>query len=218
ELLRFWRLNNPYVDEQLLGFEHNLYVEIDDIDNLEQIDEFLYKEFPEDEQYLLFYLNILERKKSFDKINEISKSIKTVFEDEKIGVNISFIMIRNNINISKGFEILYNLALDINNTYARKNYFTASLPLENFFERYEQVELGHWVAYRVNSKIEKKKITNTDGLNKEFIGRKIGDTFTNKSSISNNLNTIEIIEIYNDAMKLFRDISEEAHNPVNELG
>lgn len=218
ELLKFWRQNSSYVDELLLGFEHNLYVEIGDLDNLEQIDEFLYKEFPEDEQYLLFYLNILERKKSFDKINEISKNIKTVFENEKIGVNISFIMIRNNINTSKGFEILYSLALDINNTYARKNYFTASLPLKEFFERYEQVELGHWVAYRINGKIEKKKITNTGGLSKEFIGRKTGDTFTNKSSISNNLNTIEIIEIYNDAMKLFRDISEEAHNPVNELG
>lgn len=218
DLLKFWRENNSYVDELLLGFEHNLYVEINDINNLEKIDKLLYQEFPESEKYLFFYLATLERKKSFDKIYEISKEIKSDFEDEWIGVNISFIMIRNNINVSKGFEILYKLALDVNNTYARKNYFTASLLLNAFFEKYDQVELGNWVAYKINDKIEKKKITNNSGLSKEFIGRKIGDTFTNKSTISNNLNTIEIIEIYNDAMKLFRDISEEAHNPVNELG
>ena len=218
DLLKFWRENNPHIDELLLGFEHNFYVEINDTNNLEKIDKLLHEEFPDSEQYLFFYLATLERKKSFDKINEISKDIKSDFEDEWIGVNISFIMIRNNINVSKGFEILYKLALDINNTYARKNYFTASLLLNDFFEKYEQVEIGNWVAYKINDKIEKKKIINNSGLSKEFIGRKIGDTFTNKSTISNNLNTIEIIEIYNDAMKLFRDISEEANNPVNELG
>ncbi|WP_427874724.1 hypothetical protein [Flavobacterium sp. MMS24-S5] len=218
ELLKFWRENNSYIDELLLGFEHNFYVEIDNLDNLEQIDELLHKEFPNNEQYLFFYLATLERKKSFDKIDEICTDIKTVFDDEVIGLNISFIMIRNNINISKGFGILYNLALDINNTNARKNYFTASLLLTDFFEQYEEVELGYWVAYNVNGKIEKKKIINAEGLNKEFIGKKKGESFSTKSSMSHNLNTIVIIEIYNDAMKLFRDISEEANNPINELG
>ncbi|WP_173968533.1 PIN domain-containing protein, partial [Flavobacterium collinsii] len=218
QLLKFWRENNSDIDELLLGFEHNFYVEIDDVNNLEEIDELLYKEFPNDEQYLFFYLATLERKKSFDKIDEICNDIKNVFDDEAIGVNISFIMIRNNIKISKGFEILYNLALDINNTNARKNYFTASLLLKDFFEQYEEVALGYWVAYSVNGKIEKKKITNAGGFNKEFIGKKKGESFSTKSSMSNNLNTIVIIEIYNDAMKLFRDISEEANNPINELG
>ena len=218
ELLKFWRENNLYIDELLLGFEHNFYVEIDNLDYLEQIDELLHKEFPNNEQYLFFYLSTLERKKSFDKIDEICTDIKTVFDDEAIGLNISFIMIRNNINISKGFGILYNLALNINNTNARKNYFTTSLLLIDFFEQYEEVELGYWVAYNVNGKIEKKKIINAEGLNKEFIGKKKGESFSTKSSMSNNLNTIVIIEIYNDAMKLLRDISEEANNPINELG
>ena len=92
-LLKFWRLNCPHVDEKLLGFEHNLYVEIDDLDNLEEIDEFLFKAFPENEQYLLFYLHTLERKKSFEKIEEISESIKTQFENESAGVNIGFILL-----------------------------------------------------------------------------------------------------------------------------
>ncbi|MCV9926170.1 hypothetical protein OIU83_00785 [Flavobacterium sp. LS1R49] len=218
ELLKFWRENNSYIDELLLGFEHNFYFEIDDVNNLEEIDKLLCKEFPNNEQYLFFYLATLERKKSFDKINEICTDIKTVFDDEAIGLNISHIMIRNNIKISKGFEILYNLAFDINNTNARKNYFTASLLLKDFFEQYEEVALGYWVAYSVNGKIEKKKITSAGGLNKKFIGKKKGESFSTKSPMSNNLNTIVIIEIYNDAMKLFRDISEEANNPINELG
>ncbi|WP_281635617.1 PIN domain-containing protein [Flavobacterium marginilacus] len=218
ELLKFWRENNSDIDELLLGFEHNFYIEIDDLNSLEQIDELLHKEFPDNEQYLFFYLATLERKKSFDKINEVCTDVKTVFDDEAIGVNVSFIMIRNNINISKGFDILYNLALDINNTYARKNYFTASLLITPFFEQYEEVELDYWVAYTVNGKNEKKKITNLGGLNKEFIGKRKGESFSSKSSMSSNINTIVIVEIYNDAMKLFRDISEEANNPINELG
>ena len=218
ELLKFWRENNSYIDELLLGFEHNFYIEIDDVSNLEVIDELLYKEFPNNEQYLLFYLATLERKKSFDKINEICTDIKSVFDDEAIGVNVSFILIRNNIEISKGFEILYNLSLNINNTYARKNYFTSSTLLTDFFEQYEEVKVGYWVAYSVNKKNEKRKITNEEGLNKQFIGKKKGESFSTKSTMSNNINRVVIIEIYNDAMKLFRDISEEANNPINELG
>lgn len=218
KLLKFWRLNNNYIDEQLIGFEHNLYTEINDLDNLEQIDEFLYNKFPNDEEYLFLYLATLERKKNTNKIKEISISIPTIFNDETKGIYVSGILLRNKNNVKKGFEILYNLALDTNNTSARHNYFSGSILFNEYLKNYEEVKLGNWVVYSVNGKIEKKQILKLEGIQKEFIGKKIGDKFDSNSTITNKTNTIEIIEIFNDALNLFRDISEEANNPINELG
>lgn len=217
-LLKFWRLNCSYIDEQLLGYEHNLYAEINDLDNLEQIDQFLHERFPENEQYLFFYLATLERKKDSDKIKEVSLNIGSIYIDEIIGVNIAGILLRNKNNTRKGFDILYNLALNPNNTNARKNYFGGSMLFNEFLEQYEEIDLGHWVRYSVDGRIEKKQILKKDGIQKDFIGKKIGDKFNHVSTLSNKINTIEILEIFNDALNLFREISEEANNPVNELG
>lgn len=218
ELLKFWRLNNNYIDEQLIGFEHNLFTEINDLHNLEEIDKFLYDKFPEDEQYLLFYLVTLERKKDYEKIKQVSVKIPIIFNDETTGVNIAGILLRNKSDSKKGFEILYNLASDVNNIKARKNYLACSILAPEFFVNYKNVELGHWVVYKVNSKIERKQVLKLEGIQKEFFEKKVGDKFYLKSALMSSKNEIEIIEIYNDALKLFRDISEEANNPVNELG
>lgn len=217
-LLKFWRLNSSYIDEQLLGFEHNLYTEINDLNNLEKIDQFLYDKFPADEQYLFFYLATLERKKDTAKIKEVSTNIPTVFIDETIGVNIGGILLRNQNNTKKGFEILYNLALNPNNINARKNYFGGSMLFNEFLVKYEEVKLGNWVVYNVNGRIEKKQVLKLEGIQKDFLGKKVGDKFNHKSKLTNKTNIIEIVEIFNDALNLFREISEEARNPVNELG
>jgi hypothetical protein len=217
-LLKFWRLNSNYVDEQLLGFEHNLYTEINDLDKLEEIDEFLYNKFPENEKYLFFYLALLERKKDYDKIKEVSLNVKSTFSDEISGVNIAGILLRNKNNTKKGFEILYNLALNTDNTNARKNYFGGSMLFEEYLEKYNEIKYGHWVRYNIDGRIERIKILKKEGIQKDFIGKKVGDKFSHKSSLSGKLSTIEILEIFNDAINLFREISEEAQNPINELG
>ena len=216
ELLKFWR--KYYIEESLLLIEHDLYAKINDLDNLELIDQLLFSNFPDNIQYLYFYLAVLERRSNFKKIKEISMKTPIVYKEEGLGIAISGILLRNKNNTKKGFEILYNLALDSNNTEARQNYFGGSFLFKEYFENYDSVTLGHWVRYSVDGKIEKRKIVKAEGIQKDFLGKKTGDKFTNVNALMSKESIIEIIEIFNDALNLFRDIEQEAHNPINELG
>jgi len=217
-LLEFWRKNNTYIDESLLKYEHNLYNEINNLDKLEEIDTILYNAFPENEHYLLLYLNTLERKHNHELIKNISQRIKENFTNEKIGVNISAILLRNNLNTSKGFQILYNLAINSNHTFARRNYFSNSILLEDFFKRYEVVEIDNWVQYEVDGLIEKVKIQKGNKFHTKFIGKNVGDLITHTSSMTKKIKTITILEIFDDALHLYKEIMDEIKNPVNELG
>ncbi|WP_309609181.1 hypothetical protein [Flavobacterium sp.] len=218
ELLKFWRLNNKYNDEILLQYEHNLYTEINDLEKLEEIDAHLFNLFPENKQYILTYLNILERKKNNSRIIKVINTIPIDIDDERFGVNISSILLRNKIEVQKGFEILYSLALNPNNTLARKNYFTNYFMFKEFFKKYDEVILDSWVSYSVADKVQKVRIEKNVVLTKEFLGKKVGDNFTTISKMMGKILTIEILDIYNDAINLYRNIIEEANNPLNELG
>ncbi|WP_146779203.1 PIN domain-containing protein [Flavobacterium psychrolimnae] len=218
KLLKFWREKSSYIDEDLLRIEHDLFEKINDLDNLEEIDYLLYSNFPENLNYLYFYLAVLEKKSNFDKIKKLSIVIPNIYEEERIGIAISGILLRNKNNTKKGFEILYNLAIDYNNTEARQNYFGGSLLFKEHFKNYDSVELGHWVIHNVDGKKEKRKILKSEGIQKDFLGKKIGEKFTNVNTLMNKESTIEIIEIFNDALNLYRDITIEAENPINELG
>ncbi|MDV3887611.1 hypothetical protein CMT90_11780 [Elizabethkingia anophelis] len=218
ELLEFWRKNNDYVDESFLLVEHNLYMDVNDLDNLEIIDEHLYRYFPENDQYLFFILSTLEKKKNYERISNISSEMKLKFEDEILGVNISILLLRNKINPKKAFLILFNLAQTKTHISARRVYFTHSFLFSEYLKTYEEARIGNWVVYKVDNITDKIKITRNDGLQGKFIGKKNNDKFIETSKISGINKPIEILEIYNDAMKLFRDITEEAHNPINELG
>lgn len=220
DLLKFWRLNSKYPDVKLAEFEHNLYTEINDLESIEDIDEYLYSKFPDNEQYILLYLNVLERTNNKDKIKEVSDKIHWKIEDERFGVTVAIVLMRNNVNAKKGFDILFQLASNPNNIIARKNYFASSLLLkeQDFFIGYDEVEIGCWVSYLVSDKKVYLKIERETGLQKEFIGRKVGESFSSVTSMSGKIISIQILEIINDAWYLFRMIQEEANNPVNELG
>lgn len=217
-LLEFWRLNSSFPDEHFCQIEHNLYLTINDFPKLNAISEFLYSKFPNNERYLYSYLVSLERLKDFEKIKEISQNISDIFAEELIGVHTSGILGRNDINPTKGFEILYNLAKEPTNTIARKNYMAGSSLYDAFFERYEHICFGYCVVYVVENQTYREKISPNNELHKNLIGKKIGDKVSIPSLMSGRINTVEIIEIFNDALNLFRDINDEAHNPLNNLG
>lgn len=218
KLLEFWRKNSDYVDEQLLLVEHNLFMDINDLENLIIIDKLLYTFFPENEQYQFFVLLTLDKLGNYEQINEFSEILKTNFENEILGVNIAILLLRNKIDTLKAFLILFNLAENKSNINARRSYFTNSTMFTEYLEKYEEVKFGNWVVYKVDEVIDKIKIEKYDGLQGRFLGKKIGDKFIEVAKMSGNTKNIEILEIFNDAMKLFREITEEAHNPINELG
>lgn len=218
ELLVFWRNTSDYIDEQLLCLEHDLCARIHDLAKLKQIDQLLYSHFPNNKKYWYWYLATLEMTHNLDEIMKISSSFPDVFENDEIGLYIAGILLRNKKNIEKGFKILYNLASNKNNTEARMNYFGTSLLFNDFFKKFETVELGYWVVYLIDGRQERIQITKSTGLQKELLGKKIGETFSQIHPMTKKKNNIAIVEIFNDALNLFREIEEEAKNPVNDLG
>ena len=218
ELLEFWRNTSDYIDEQLLCIEHDLCARINDLNKLGQIDKLLFSHFPNNKKYLYWYLATLEMANNCDEIIKISSSIPDIFENEEIGLYIAGVLLRNKKNIQKGFKILYNLASDINNAEARMNYFGTSLLFDDFFKKFGTVELGYWVVYLIDGRREKIQITKSTGLQKELLGKKNGETFSQIHPMTKKTNNITIVEIFNDALNLFREIEEEAKNPVNDLG
>ena len=217
-LLEFWRNTSDHIDEQLLCLEHDLCARINDLNKLGQIDKLLFSHFPNNKKYLYWYLVTLEMKHNCDEIIKISSSIPDIFENEEIGLYIAGVLLRNKKNIKKGFKILYNLASDKNNAEARMNYFGTAMLFNDYFENFEMVKIGHWVIYRIDDRQEKIQITKSIGLQKELLGKRIGETFSRNHPMTKKKNNIIIIEIFNDALNLFREIEEESKNPANDLG
>lgn len=217
-LLEFWRLNSSAVDELLCQIEHNLYLTINDFPKLKTVSEYLYTKFPTNERYLYSYLVALERLGDFEKIKEISQNIPELFANEEIGVLTSGILSRNDISPQKGFKILYNLAKESTNTMARKNYIVGTSLFDVFFERYDEICLGYNVVYTIGNQKYREKISPLNELHKNLIGKRVGDKISIPSPMSNRINSVEIIEIFNDAVNLFRDINDEVNNPLNNLG
>lgn len=220
ELLKFWRLNAKVPDRVLLQYEHNLYTEINDLQELEDIDAYLYQSFPENEDYIINYLVILERRRNLHRIKEVAEEITLEIENENFGVSLAMLLLRTEADLDKGFKIIYKLASNPINTFARSNYFASQVFLkhERFFASFEEVKIGTWVTYFIGEKKMHQKIEKNLGFQKELIGRKQGEKFTTPAGVTGRFHTIYIHEILNDAWQLFREIQEEAANPVNELG
>lgn len=220
ELLKFWRLTSKGPDQQLLQYEHNLYTEINDLQELEAIDGHLYECFPQNEYYILEYVARLERTGNITRIKEIAEKITWDIGNENFGVTLAVILLRTEADPEKGFKILYNLASNPQNTFARRNYLGSHIFIkqDHFLVSYDQVKIGSWVIYLIGGKKMQLKIEKDFGMQGSFLGKKPGEEFAASGGVSNKIHNIRILEILNDGMKLFRDIQEEASNPLNELG
>lgn len=216
-LLEYWRINNKLIDIELLKIEHDLYYEINDWEKVRLINSILYSTFPDNEVYLHSYLISLEKLNLTDEISTTATEIKDEFDNENYGISICGIFLRNN-NIETGFRILYKLASNKNNSKARGSFFGASLQFEAFLINYDVVSTNCWVSYQIGNEIHKIRIENDKDLSKHLLGKKVGDEFEITGGFNKKNHKVKILEITNDGLHLFREISEEARNPLNELG
>ena len=217
-LLKFWREKSVLFDRRLCIAEHNLYVEINDFDSLYTVDKLLFDNSPENEESIYLYLITLERLRKVEEIEKITTNLSDNFKNEKYGIVVSGILLKNETTSQKGFNILFNLASDSTNIESRKRYVAQSFMLTNFLKKFETVTLGVWVRYSIDGKEDKIKINQETQLQGEFIGKSVGDKFTKKSSMVNEIHEVEILEIFDDGTNLFREILDETKNPLNELG
>jgi hypothetical protein len=218
-LLKFFRLNSNKIDIDLLSIEHNLNLEKNDWKELKEIDFKLYQHSPNDEQILYSYLLCLEKLNMQKELEELSKEIKDQFENETNGINIAKLLVRNNL-IKKGSLILYNLAKEPSNIEARKTYFGFGINIgDHIYKKFDEVKKGVWVKYSINDdRIEEVKVTGKSEFQKSLIGKKLNEKVSTINNLTEEINKIEILEIYNDELKLNYDIQKEIQNPMNELG
>ncbi len=219
-ILKNLRTNLEYVDEELLRIEHTLYSFTNNWGEVKNIGKLLKEIDPANEEYLIAYINTLENLESYDEIKNEVSLFPNNFNDETIALALAVILLRNDIEIDYAFTILYNLALIKSNIQARKEYFGLSIKYsDRFFEKYDKVEVGVWVRYRVNNEdLDEVFVDSNDGFKGRFIDKKVGDKFTDTNALDMSIHSVEVVEIYNDALKLLRNIQEEIKNPLNQLG
>ena len=216
-LLNNFRTKFDFVDEELLRIEHTLHAFTNNWDEVKNIGKLLKEIDPANEQYLLAYIGTLENLEAYEEIKNEVSTLPARFNDKSVALAIAMILLRNDIEVDYAFNILYNLALSKSNVQARKEYFGLSIKYgDRFFEKYEKIKIGVWVRYRVNNgDLNEVFVDSNNGLKDKFIGKKVGDKFTDTDAMDMSIHTVEVVEIYNDALKLLRDIQEE---PAKSVG
>lgn len=214
DLLKYCRNNINPIDQGLLINELELYKAINDWETVLEISKILYSLNPEDEFGIHNYVIALVENNELKDLKLISEKIPNEYKDQIIAINISKALINSKINTEKGWEIAYYSARNVKNVQARQYYFNIALSDRANFKTYEEVEQGTFVEFSVDEErfvdyIEEKH---------NWIGRKVGEIFTETESFSGSLKSICIVQCFNKFVKLYKEILSESKNPLNKLG
>ncbi|WP_165499097.1 hypothetical protein, partial [Gramella sp. KN1008] len=214
ELLEHFRKKIKPIDINFLKQELELYRAVEDWSTILEISSLLYKMDPSDEYNIANYLFSLKENKDYIKLKEVSQKIPDQFKVEAYGINVAQVLINSNVNVNKGFEIAYRLALDTKNTQSRLFYFGTSLTNREKFEDYKIVKADAYVEFSTNKEIFIEYIDQDH----EWIGKEIGSNITEKENLSNTFTNITILHCFNQYVKLYKEILKESNNPINKLG
>ncbi len=218
-LLQFWRLNSKLPTRDLLMMEFELYHKINDFDKMVEISKHLYDSFPNDEYSLYAYCLSLYRASLSDDLKKLSHIVPDKYKSEMYGLQISAIFREAKINRDKDFQILYNLASNSNNKKSRTTYFGVCNLYEDKLNHFEIVTEDCWVDYQIDSDTITKRVSNeSEEVKSILLNRKKGDKFLYTKKVTNLVSEITITDIYNDYVKLFKEIMKEAGDPTSGLG
>lgn len=133
-------------------------------------------------------------------------------------MNISAIFREAKISRDKDFQILFNLASKPENKKSRTAYFVLISKYGDKFTHLEKVDTSCWVDYKVDSEIITKKISDeSEELRSLLLGKKKDEKFTYVKKVSGLTGEITILDIYNDKVKLLKEIQKEAGDPTSGL-
>lgn len=214
DLLKYCRKNFNPIDQGLLVNELELYKAIHDWENVLEISKILYSLNPEDEFGIHNYVIALVENKDLKELKIISEKIPKEYKDQIIAINISKALLNSKVNTEKGWEIAYSSARDAKSIQARQYYFSIALSDRTNFETFEEVRQDTFVEFSVD---EERFIEYVDE-NHNWIGKKIGEIFTETESFSGALKSICIVQCFNKFVKLYKEILSESNNPLNKLG
>ncbi len=217
-LLKFWRSMSPFHDDYFVNQERNLYIFISDYNSLVEIDSLLLTLNPNIEKYQYAVVVDYDKLKDLDKLEELSGQLNDNFDSEEYGVRIAHILLKNNINRAKAFNILYYLASAATNIQARKLYFLSSNLFDDFLVNYDVIVDSSWVEYEINGSLNKIKLTTESEYYEQLSGKKIDDAIIINRKFSKKKLKGKIIAVYNDAVCLMKEIMNDIHNPINDFG
>ena len=220
-LLKKWRIEFSY-HEDLLRVEADLRRELSDWEELSNISEKLLSKHPDDEVFLTHYLFSLNELSKKDIILTFKDQLKSFsFKDSNNAIIVFNILFECEI-YDIGLEILYNQAKNIDNKAARMEYLQAVIKYPpSYFVEPEIVEIGCYVKYLLNGKVESIEISDStiksNPLAKSLLNHFKNEFISVNRPLSDVFDQIHIVRIMNKYLFLHDEILEEAKNTYSGL-
>lgn len=219
-LLKYWRLNFTFND-YLLRIEIELLQILKDWKEIQIITEHGLSKLPEDDQFFTLFLISLAILEKPERIKEeIPKIVGFKFLITENALRVAGILIKFNY-LREGLEIIYQKAINKNDSLARMNYFslTTNFPID-YFKEYEIVSIDCYVKYEIDGELE-TIIVNSSTLSnpivKNSIGKKPQETFTVENKLTKKLKQVRVIRIMNKYLALSDSIVAEANSSFSNL-
>ena len=219
-LLRKWRLSYSFND-YLLRIEIELQQILKDWLEIKTITEYGLSKMPHDEDFFTLYIISLASTNNKQKIEEETERIKSfTFKITDNALRVVNILIQFNF-FDLGLELLYQKALNKDDSLARMNYFTltTNLPPE-YFKEFDNVINDCYVKFEIDGEIETIHInsnTQTLPLVQKSLGRTVLETFTIEYPLSKKLKHVRILRIMNKYLALSDNIIAEANSSFSNL-
>ena len=219
-LLKKWRLAYSYND-YLLRIEIELQQILKDWSEINVIAEYGLSKMPHDEAFFTLYIISLALTNNTSKIGEEIERIKSFsFKVTENALRVASILVQLNY-LDVGLELLYQKAINKDDSLARMNYFslTTNFPPE-YFRELDKIIDDCYVKYEIDGEIETIHIsssTQTLPLVQKSLGKTVLETFTIEHQLSKKLKHVRILRIMNKYLALSDDIITEANSSFSNL-
>lgn len=219
-LLKKWRLSFSYND-YLLRIEIELQQILKDWSEIYAIAEYGLSKMPHDEAFFTLYIISLAIMNNTPKIREEIERIKNFsFKLTENALRVASILVQLNY-LELGLELLYQKAVNKNDSLARMNYFSLTINFPpDYFKELDQVIDDCYVKFEIDGEIETIHInssTQTLPLVQKSFGKNVLETFTIENPLSKKIKHVRILRIMNKYLALSDDIITEANSSFSNL-
>ncbi len=207
------------INPQFLIYEIELFYRITDFETLLRLSQIGCSKFP-DSSYFFYYkvIALYYLEKDTELLENLTESN---FNKYKFGWQNAFFLAK--ICSEKGLNAL---GLEIVYDYTKEN-FDNSIVKDSYFSfyifcckqeppvKFNKIEIDTHVRFKLNNDKKVKHITKSlvkNGIYQKFLGKEVGNSFSVRDKIGEELINIEILEITDKYRGLFLKITDEIHN------
>lgn len=220
ELLLKWRTKFSF-NPSLLKLEIELRRSLFEFDICIEIAHYFFEHLKNDEFVIANYAIAIHESENSSQ-EEYTKLLSIIsdlqFKNYIRASTVAQVLLQNNYP-DEGLEILYTFALDIKNSRARTDYFSATIKMpKNTLKDFTEVGLGHFVKYENRSTIKFIEINLESTIAEKLIGAHVNDVIEIKGKFGADAEQITIKRIMNKYLYLHDQILQEVHdNPLSDI-